>query len=83
MAKGRLGDSASRQAVTRVNAEQAPKGLTWEPTRRETGKAAVTGELGVTPREATRTSGPTGVLAMACLQRRSDATREAPSGGGA
>ena len=34
----------------------------------ETGKAAVTGELGVTPREATRTSGPTGVLAMACLQ---------------
>ena len=32
--KGRLGDSASRQAVTRVNAEQAPKGLTWEPTRR-------------------------------------------------
>ena len=33
----------------------------------ETGKAAVTGELGVTPREATRTSGPTGVLAMACL----------------
>jgi hypothetical protein len=28
------GDSASRQAVTRVNAEQAPKGLMWEPTRR-------------------------------------------------
>ena len=47
----------------------------------KSGKAAVTGELGVTPREATRTSGPTGVLAMACLQRRSDATREAPSGG--
>ena len=37
-AKGRLGDSASRQAVTRVNAEQAPKGLTWEPTRREIGE---------------------------------------------
>src|SRR5262249_62287759 len=35
----------------------------------KTGKAAVTGELGVTPREATQTSGPTGVLAMACLQR--------------
>ena len=45
----------------------------------KTGKAAVTGELGVTPREATRTSGPTGVLATACLQRRSDATREAPA----
>ena len=37
-AKGRLGDSASRQAVTRVNAEQAPKGLTWEPTRRGNGE---------------------------------------------
>jgi hypothetical protein len=37
-AKGRFGDSASRQAVTRVNAEQAPKGLTWEPTRREIGE---------------------------------------------
>jgi len=33
----------------------------------KTGKAAVTGELGVTPHEATRTSGPTGVLATACL----------------
>jgi hypothetical protein len=32
------GDSASRQAVTRVNAEQAPKGLTWEPTRRGNGE---------------------------------------------
>src|SRR3954452_24364038 len=42
-----LGGAASRQAVTRVNAEQASKGLTWEPTllyigegrrRRRTGK---------------------------------------------
>jgi len=32
------GDSASRQAITRVNAEQASKGLTWEPTRRENGE---------------------------------------------
>jgi hypothetical protein len=31
------------------------------------GKAAAAGELGVTPRETTLTSGPTGVLAMACL----------------
>ena len=35
--------------------------------------------MGVTPREATGTSGPTGVVATACLQRRSDATREAPA----
>ena len=30
---GRFGDSASRQAVTRVNAEQASKRVMWEPTR--------------------------------------------------
>ena len=30
---GRQSDSASSQAVTRVNVEQASKGLTWEPTR--------------------------------------------------
>jgi hypothetical protein len=29
----RLGGAASRQAVTRVNAERASKGLMWEPTR--------------------------------------------------
>jgi hypothetical protein len=28
-----LGDSASKQAVTRVNAEQASKRVTWMPTR--------------------------------------------------
>jgi hypothetical protein len=28
-----LGGAASRQAVTRVNAEQASKDLMWEPTR--------------------------------------------------
>jgi hypothetical protein len=28
-----LGGAASRQAVTRMNAEQASKDLTWEPTR--------------------------------------------------
>ncbi len=36
--KGRSGDPASRQAVTRVNAEQASKSLMWEPTRRENGE---------------------------------------------
>ena len=33
-----LGDSASRQAVTRVNAEQAPKEMTREPTRQHNGE---------------------------------------------
>ena len=37
-AKGRSGDSASRQAVTRVNAEQASKAVMWEPTRRHNGE---------------------------------------------
>ena len=37
-ATGRLGDPASRQAVTRVNAEQAPKAMMWEPTRRHNGE---------------------------------------------
>ena len=30
---GRSSGPASPQAVTRVNVEQASKGLTWEPTR--------------------------------------------------
>jgi len=30
---GRPSDSASSQAVTRVNVEQASKDLTWKPTR--------------------------------------------------
>ena len=68
MTKGRLGDSASRQAVTRVNAEQASKGLMWEPTRRRNGEGRRRlGNWGSQPREATRTSGPTGVMATACL----------------
>src|SRR3954469_23420969 len=50
-AKGRSGDSASRQAVTRVNAEQAPKGLMWEPTRLENGEGrSHWGTGGHTPR---------------------------------
>ncbi len=40
------GDSASRQAVTRVNAEQAPKGLMWEPTRRRNGEGRSHWETG-------------------------------------
>jgi len=37
-AKGRQGDSASRQAVTRVNAEQASKRVMWEPTQQRDGE---------------------------------------------
>jgi hypothetical protein len=33
-----LGDSASRQAVTRVNAEQASKQEMWEPTQQRYGE---------------------------------------------
>jgi hypothetical protein len=36
--KGRMGDSASRQAVTRVNAEQASKQVMWEPTQQRDGE---------------------------------------------
>jgi hypothetical protein len=36
--EGRIGDSASLQAVTRVNAEQAPKRLMQEPTRPDFGE---------------------------------------------
>jgi len=32
------GDSASRQAVTRVNVEQAPKQEMWEPTQQRYGE---------------------------------------------
>jgi hypothetical protein len=34
----RLGGPASRQAVTRVNAEQASKEMMWEPTRQHNGE---------------------------------------------
>src|SRR4051795_10220045 len=35
---GRSSDSASSQAVTRVNVEQASKDLTWKPTRQLIGE---------------------------------------------
>jgi hypothetical protein len=75
---GRFGGSASRQAATTVNAVQAPK----QPDV-EADPVAIRGRPpsweteGVTPHDATRSQGSTGVLAVACLQRRSDATREA------
>ena len=61
-----LGDPASRQAVTKVNAEQASKRIMQELTRRTfRGKPQSMGERGYTPR-SDRTSGPTGVVATAC-----------------
>jgi predicted site-specific integrase-resolvase len=48
------GDPASRQAVTRVNAEQASKRATWEPTRHKIGEGRRHwGTGGHTPRSDT------------------------------
>src|SRR5271166_373230 len=61
-----LGDSASRQAVTRVNAEQASKRIMWEPTQQRDGEGRRHGCPG---ERATPTCGPTGVMATACRHR--------------
>jgi hypothetical protein len=69
------GDSASVQAVKNMNAAQAPKRRMQEPTRPEVwGRPKTMKEY-----ERTRFIGPAGVMATACRQRGSDATREAPS----
>jgi hypothetical protein len=41
MGKGRFSDSASRQAVTRVNAEQASKHSMWQPTQQRDGEGRI------------------------------------------
>jgi len=67
-----LGDSASMQAVTKVNAEQAPKSATWELTRQEIGEGRRCRVHASSPwkQEArvTRLHRPTGVMVTACLQ---------------
>ena len=78
MSKGRLGDLASKQAVTRVNAGPpcgrcpASKIVTREPTQLSYGEGRRWGAQVSRPRrgkrEATRLSSPAGVVAMACLQ---------------
>jgi hypothetical protein len=69
------GDSASVQAVKNMNAAQAPKRRMQEPTRPEVwGRPKTMKEY-----ERTRFIGPAGVMATACRQRGSDATREAPA----
>jgi hypothetical protein len=72
------GDPASRQAVTRVNAEQASKIIMWEPTLQGEGEGRCRGVFG---ERTTRTHDPTGVMATACRHRRATATREIPDGG--
>jgi hypothetical protein len=62
-----LGDSASKQAVTCVNAKQASKHLTWEPTQQRDGEGRC---HRFSPGERQNPScGPTGVMATACLYR--------------
>lgn len=63
------------QAVTRVNAEQASKKVTREPTHLNFGE----GRRRWRRRASQAPSGPAGVIATACIQRRFDATREAPA----
>jgi hypothetical protein len=70
MERAASGGSASGQAVTRVNAEQAPKLVMWEPTRhchgegRRHGLSRCSNDIGV--------HGPTGVMATACLPEEID-----------
>lgn len=73
-----LGDSASMQAETRVNAEQASKQGLWEPTRLEFGEGRR-----LRTRRATACGGPTGVLASACMKEGSVRNTGSPSGAGA
>ena len=74
-----LGNSASRQAVTRVNAEQAPKtnDVGADPTMGR-GRPLLQALHG-----ATGVCGPTGVMAMACLHKETSSNTRSPSGGGA
>jgi hypothetical protein len=61
------GDSASRQAVTRVNAEQASKREMWEPTQQRYGEGRCHRILQGS--DTIPSCDPTGVMATACLHR--------------
>jgi hypothetical protein len=67
-----LGDSASKQAVTRVNAEQASKRVTRKPTRLFNGEGRRCWER-AGPRayrgERRRPSDSAGVVATACMHK--------------
>ena len=64
--KGRVGDPASRQALTRVNAEQASKRLMREPTQRTCGEGRRRRCPGS---NAIPCDDPAGVVARACLHK--------------
>ena len=74
------GDSASRQAVTRVNAEQASKQVMWEPTQQRDGEGR---RHRFFFRGATRFPPvvPPGYRRRHVCPGRSSATRETPGGG--
>jgi len=80
-----FGDSASKQAVTQVNAEQASKIAMWKPTHHTDGEGrrgrrlcllTLSGED-----RATKPCRSTGVRAMACLREETKVTQETPHGG--
>lgn len=73
--QGRLGGSASRQAVTRVNAEQASKRLMRESTQRSFGEDRRRGE----ERERHTSTVPPGYWRRHACTRRWHETREAPA----
>ena len=62
-----------------MNAEQASKMLMWKPTRPNHGEGCHRPAMLQQQRERQGRDGSTGVLATACLHRRTDATREAPA----
>jgi hypothetical protein len=74
-----LGDSASRQAVTRVNAEQASKHAMWEPTQHWDGEGRRHRFLQGS--DTNPSCGPTGVVATACLYMEIERNTGSPSGG--
>src|SRR5262249_55202535 len=76
--KGCTGSPANRQAVTYVNAEQASKIITWEPTQQRDGEGRGRRLSGEQPDPA---CGPTGVRATACLHRENARNTGNPSGG--
>jgi hypothetical protein len=66
----RSGDAASRQAVTRVNVEQASKRPMWTPTRQLGGEGRSrwrVGEAGIGRTTSDPTQRATGVMTTACL----------------
>jgi hypothetical protein len=71
-----LGDSASRQAVTRVNAEQASKPIMWEPTQPMHGEGRR--HRFSQGSDTIPSCGPTGVVATACLYREIERNTGSP-----